>query len=276
METFNGESFILIIEEPEAHLHPIAQRWLKKYMNEMCSAGIQVVISTHSPEFIDAENLEGLAKVYKENGVTKIKQINAKELRNDCVEMGVPAEKITDDSVLEFYSACLYADQLKGLFAEKIILVEGDTEVLSLPKYFERIGFNLEANGVEIVRCQGKNNILKYYRFFKSYGYTCFCLFDADEGKDNKKKNDDFIKLFGIQTIDCKPQSFICGNEYAYFGFDFESYMRSNFPDYEKAELKAKEFLGQTTSKPLIARYIANRYKFEPAFIKEIVKRLNG
>lgn len=70
METFNNESFILIIEELEAHLHPIAQRWLKKYIYKMCESGIQVIIFTHSPEFIDASNLEGLVKVFKEQDIT--------------------------------------------------------------------------------------------------------------------------------------------------------------------------------------------------------------
>ena len=69
MQVFAAEDFILIIEEPEAHLHPLAQKWLKEYIVEMCSSGIQVVISTHPTDFIDAEYLDGLVRVFKEGGM---------------------------------------------------------------------------------------------------------------------------------------------------------------------------------------------------------------
>lgn len=270
METFNNESFVLIIEEPEAHLHPIAQRWLKKYIYQMCEAGIQVVVSTHSPEFIDASNIEGLVKIYKDQGVTRIKQLSADELCRHCVSLGAPAEKINPLNVVPFYSACLFSDQLQGLFAQILILVEGDTESFSLPIYFERAGYNLEANGIEIIKCQGKNNILKYYRFYTAYGYRCFCLFDADEGTKRSKKNDEFISLFNIDSLDTNIAVFSYGTEYGYFGKDFESYMRSNLNDYNEAEIKAQDFL-QTQSKPIIARYLAQNYQFAPKFIHDIL-----
>ncbi len=272
METFNGESFILIIEEPEAHLHPIAQRWLKKYIYSMCEAGIQVVISTHSPEFIDPNNIQGLIKVYKENGITNIKQLTAEELCNNCVELGVPSDKINSTNILPFYSACLSSEQLKGLFAQKILLVEGDTEALSLPFYFERAEYNLEANGVEIVKCQGKNNILKYYRFFKSYGYKCFCLFDGDEDSD-KKKNQPFIDIFSIPPLTLTDSSFNIGDEWACFGVDYEKYMRNIIPTYSTDERNTKAFL-DTESKPIIAKNIAQNFNYIPAFIYEIIKRI--
>ena len=222
METFNSESFVLIIEEPEAHLHPIAQRWLKKYIYQMCQSGIQVVISTHSPEFIDANNLEGLVKVYKNNGITQIQQLSAKKLCQFCLETGAPADKVSERTILDYYSACLSFEQLKGFFAQKIILVEGDTEAQSLPYYFERLDYNLEANGIEIVKCQGKNNILKYYRLFRAYGYQCYCLLDADEGSKKDKKNDEFVAIFNIKNIDSDVKAFNCDREYGCFGVDFE------------------------------------------------------
>ena len=271
METFNSENFILVIEEPEAHLHPIAQRWLKKYIYSMCEAGIQVVISTHSPEFIDAHNLEGLVKVYKENGVTKLEQLTASDLCAKCIELGAPSDKINETNILPFYSACLYSEQLKGLFAQKILLVEGDTEALSLPFYFERAGYNLEANGVEIVKCQGKNNILKYYRFFKAYGYKCFCLFDGDEDKGNKK-NQPFMDIFNITSLNLSESEFNIGDEWACFGADFEKYMRSNTSNYDTVENDIKTFL-ETTSKPIIAKTIAANYNYVPQFINEIIHR---
>ena len=270
METFNNESFILIIEEPEAHLHPIAQRWLKKYIYHMCESGIQVIISTHSPEFIDASNLEGLVKVYKEHDITKVKQLSAEELCRHCVTLGAPSEKINSSNIMPFYSSCLVSDQLQGLFAQIIILVEGDTESFSLPIYFERAGFNLESNGIEIIKCQGKNNILKYYRFFTAYGYRCFCLFDADEGTSGNKKNDEFISLFNIDSINVDDSCFSYGTSYGYFGKDFESYMRKNVNNYNDLEVKAREFL-QTQSKPIIARYIAKNNDITPKFINDIL-----
>lgn len=273
METFNGENFILIIEEPEAHLHPIAQRWLKKYINSMCQAGIQVVISTHSPEFIDADNLEGLVKVYKENGITKTKQLTAKELYDKCILMGAPSDKTSLENIIEFYSSCLYDDQLKGLFAQKIILVEGDTERLALPIYFERAGYNLEANGVEIIKCQGKNNILKYYRFFVAYGYECFCLFDGDE--DKNKKNEPFGQIFNISQFNLDETTFNIGTNWGYFGKDFETYMRANMAEYIGIETKAKELL-DTTSKPIIAKYVAQNLNSYPEFITKIKEKLNN
>lgn len=271
METFNGENFVLVIEEPEAHLHPIAQRWLKKYIYSMCEAGIQVVISTHSPEFIDPNNLEGLVKVYKENGITKVEQLTATNLCTKCIELGAQSEKVNETNILLFYSACLYAEQLKGLFAQKILLVEGDTEALSLPFYFERAGYNLEANGVEIVKCQGKNNILKYYRFFKAYGYRCFCLFDGDEEK-GKKANQSFINVFNISSLNLSDEDFNIGDEWACFGVDFETYMRKNIPDYDAIEMEIKNFL-DTTSKPIVAKSIASNCNYVPPFIDKIIDR---
>lgn len=275
METFNNESFVLIIEEPEAHLHPIAQRWLKKYINKMCESGIQVVISTHSPEFIDPSNLDGLVKVYKKDSITQIKQIESCELYNHCIELGAPSDRITKENILPFYSACLYSEQLKGLFAQTIILVEGDTESLSLPFYFERAGFNLESNGIEIIKCQGKNNLLKYYRFFISFGYRCFCLFDADEGHGRDKKNDDFKSIFDIAAIDSAQNCFSCGQQWGYFGVDYETYMRSSVVSYSDLESEAKEFL-LSNSKPIIAKFIAEKNNFIPAFIVDIIDKLRN
>ena len=273
METFNNESFVLIIEEPEAHLHPIAQRWLKKYINKMCESGIQVVISTHSPEFIDPSNLDGLVKVYKKDSITQIKQIESCELYNHCIELGAPSDKITKENILPFYSACLYSEQLKGLFAQTIILVEGDTESLSLPFYFERAGFNLESNGIEIIKSQGKNNLLKYYRFFISFGYRCFCLFDADEGHGRDKKNDDFKSIFDIGTIDSAQNCFSCGQQWGYFGVDYETYMRSTVASYSDMESDAKDFL-LSSSKPIIAKYVAEKNDIIPGFIENIINVL--
>jgi hypothetical protein len=203
MRVFSGENFVLIIEEPEAHLHPLAQRWLKEYLVDMCSSDIQVIISTHSTEFIDAEYLEGLVRVYKENGVTKVKQLSVEELRDFCVNSGVPENLVTTQNVAFHYSTKIFPDQLKGMFAETIILVEGETEYLSLPIYLKRIGYSLSEHGTEIVNCHGKESIPLFWRLFKAYGYNCYAIFDCD--KDESGTADTFKGIFdeenGIQIV---------------------------------------------------------------------------
>ena len=157
MQVFAAENFILIIEEPEAHLHPLAQKWLKEYIVEMCSSGIQVVVSTHSTDFIDAEYLDGLVRVFKEGGTTKTVQLTPESLAAFCVEAGVPANRINAANVVDFYATKLFSDQLKGMFAETIILVEGATEYFAIPEFLKRCGFSLAEHGMEIVNCRGKD-----------------------------------------------------------------------------------------------------------------------
>ena len=180
MEIFASENFVLIIEEPEAHLHPLAQKWLKEYMLELCSLGIQIIISTHSADFIDTEYLEGLVRVYKENGETKIRQLNAEKLSEFCIYSGCSTSKVNPQNIINFYSTKLFPDQLKGMLAEIILLVEGETEYFSLPIYLKKVGFLLPEHGVEVINCRGKTSIPLFWRLFTAYGYKCFFIFDRD------------------------------------------------------------------------------------------------
>ena len=157
MQVFGSESFVLILEEPEAHLHPLAQRWLKEYIYELCASGLQVVVSTHSADFLDPGNLEGLVKVSKgDDGVTTAIQLSAKELVKQCVESGVPAQKVSALGIADHYAAKLAPDALKGLFAKTVLLVEGATEYFALPTYLAKAGCSFAKENIEIVNCGGR------------------------------------------------------------------------------------------------------------------------
>lgn len=270
MEVFANEFFVLIIEEPEAHLHPLAQRWLKEYIVEMCNSGIQVIVSTHSADFIDASYLDGLVRVYKKNNITHTMQLDAEKFCEHCVNYGVPKDKANPENILNFYETKLFNDQLKGFFAENILLVEGETEYFSLPYYFKKAGFNLAEQGIEIVNCRGKNSIPLYYRLYSAYGYKCFCLFDCDM---KKGQNTDFIKLFNITQLSEQNDTFVISEEYGYFGKDFETYMRNKNKTYQDDENKYRDEYG-ITSKPGIAKAIAQYSNDVPEFILKIKENL--
>ncbi|WP_016993003.1 ATP-dependent nuclease, partial [Lysinibacillus boronitolerans] len=271
MEVFTGENFVLIIEEPEAHLHPLAQRWLKEYVMDMCSSGIQVIISTHSSEFIDAEYLDGLVRVHKEGGVTKAIQLSAQQLCDFCVGSGVPENSVSPGNIVDFYSTKLFSDQLKGMFAETIILVEGATEYFTLLIYLKRIGYSLAEHGTEIVNCRGKDAIPLYWRLFKAYGYNCYAIFDCD--KNDSKTRSVFNGIFSEEAWDTETGNCIVRNDYAYFGKDFESYLRTSIVDYTSMEQTVSEKY-HISSKPGKAKAIAQHIEEIPQFIKDIADKL--
>jgi putative ATP-dependent endonuclease of OLD family len=111
VQTFGAGSLVLIIEEPEAHLHPLAQRWLKEYIYEICSDGLQVIISTHSADFLDISNLDGLVRVRKDDkGVTSVVQLTRRQLVQSCLESGVPSDKVNENNVADFFGTRLFPD----------------------------------------------------------------------------------------------------------------------------------------------------------------------
>ena len=49
---------VLVVENPEAHLHPGAQSNMGKFLELVSEAGVQVIIETHSEHVIDGVRLQ--------------------------------------------------------------------------------------------------------------------------------------------------------------------------------------------------------------------------
>jgi putative ATP-dependent endonuclease of OLD family len=256
------QGIILVIEEPEAHLHPLAQQWLAQRLKSRCSEGLQVLITTHSPAFISVEGLEGLVLVYKENGSTRVRQLTRGELVRKCIDLGAPRERVTEDNILPFYAANATTELLSGFFARVVVLVEGPTETLALPVLLAKRGLQVEKEGIGIISVGGKGNLAKWYRLYTAYGIPCYIVFDNDESDDgDRRKRKDALTAVGLdQTVInelVREQGWIVEDRYTIFGIDFESTMRSHFADYSKLEEQARE--QGMDSKPFIARWVAER-----------------
>lgn len=268
-----GEGLVLIIEEPEAHLHPLAQRWLKKHIYDICRDGLQVILSTHSPDFLDPRNLEGLVRVYKEDGVTRICQITAADLVRFCIETGVPENRISEASVNDFYASKVNTAQLRGMFAERVLFVEGATEALTLPVYFSKHAFWLAAEGIEVVECGGKEAIPLFWRLYEAFGFACYCLFDADGKQEDYDRH--FKGLFGDVVLDTAADSFTCKEHFAYFGVNWEKYFETSVEGYaESKDSLYQDMLIDTSSKQALAYAYAVQAERAPHFTYELIDAL--
>ena len=64
----SGRTFVIVIEEPESHLHPKAMHSLKSVLNELRNKH-QLVLTTHSPLFVDREHVS--SNIIVKNTVAK-------------------------------------------------------------------------------------------------------------------------------------------------------------------------------------------------------------
>lgn len=252
--------FILAIEEPEAHLHPLAQGWLAERIKGMCQDGLQIILSTHSPSFLDILSLPGMHLVYKEDNITRIHRHDQKSLADYCVERGADGTKCNDQTILPFYSANSNEEILKGFFARAVILVEGPTEALALPIYLAVCGCDTKEKGIAVIPVHGKGSIARYIRLFEVYDIPTYSIFDndpEDDGNGNKRK--EIIKTYAYKFDEKLLSSGdICVAErFTVFGEDFERSLRRQFSGlgYNEKEESVKESFGP--AKPLVAREVA-------------------
>ncbi len=198
---------IVAIEEPEAHLHPNAQK--KLYSQIMCMPG-QKLISTHSPYIAATTKLEQIRSFYKN------------ELSVKCGKL-----EVNDFSPEEIRKIQREVINTRGelFFSKIIVLCEGETEEQALPifaeEYFKKTPMEL---GIDFVGVDGFGNYLPFLRLAESLTIPWF-IFSDGENQVKKKLKKDLKEILKDDKIDLSTVSnvFILEKEY-----DFEKYLLNN------------------------------------------------
>lgn len=132
-EDRNGEleNCLLLLDEPETHLHPKAQEDFLSELKKitMNDRGNVVIFATHSNYMIDKEKLSRNFKVKKENGSTSIEPINTKNSTFASVNYEVFGIA-TSDYHSELYGKLHQKFQDASAANEKKGVLDFDTEFL--------------------------------------------------------------------------------------------------------------------------------------------------
>lgn len=267
---FHDEAnLLLVIEEPEAHLHPLNQRWVATKLHEIAAMGVQVFVTTHSAAFLDIMNLDGFVRVFKEDGCTCVQQRSADEFAAYCAANGAPSRDGL--RALQFYEPHSTEEILNGFFARKVVLVEGATESFALPIYLGKAGLDNHREGIAIVPVGGVGNLAKWWRLFTAFDIPCYVVLDNDHKSDTRgDRRSNLLETLGIDEREregiMESEDWIVADSYCVFGGDFETILRNVFaPYYTELENEAREEFELTGEglKPLLARHVAKRLQFD-------------
>ena len=169
----NNAVTLLVIEEPEAHLHPVYQRLI--YKDVINRNGFPILLTTHSTHITSVSPIKSLVHLHQMDGNT--------------VAHSTASMPMIEG---EFLDVERYLDVKRGeIFLGKgVLLVEGIAEEYIIPKMAEMIGKPLDEKGIVVcnINC---TNFKPYIKMLKSLCIPYAVITDGDFYTINKNETED-------------------------------------------------------------------------------------
>lgn len=196
---------IMIVEEPEAHVHTHIQKTLFDNL-QLSKNYTQVVMTTHSTHISEVSNIENVNVMKRsKNGSLIMRPTNGLDIFGEKNLVG------KNVSLTECLSRYLDAKRSVLLFSKGVILVEGDAEEIMIPALVKYgLGITLDEIGIGLINVGSvgfeniasifdEERIQKYCSIVTDYDATVSGSSKSSEateklGKERKKKLDTLYK----------------------------------------------------------------------------------
>lgn len=135
---YSNEVSILCVEEPEAYLHPHQQRELARYLCQVLKG--QVILTSHSPYIVCEFSPNSIMRLYKDGQETKV----ASDGCSSVIEEG-----------FDGFGYRMSVIPAEAFFADCVILVEGQSELIFYKTLAKQIGIDLDRLNISILSVEG-------------------------------------------------------------------------------------------------------------------------
>jgi len=172
IQTNNSSTSLLLIDEPELYLHPQAIEQTRIALKKLSKNGYQIIFSTHSPQMIVSEDVLDTLLIRKNNGIT----YSRKRMREALSEIDIKNKHKTQ---FELIMSLTNSNQI--LFSEKVVLIEGTTELRLFPTLFEkRKKRTLSTSHIALIEQNSSSSTQKMIKVLKSMDLPTKVIVDLD------------------------------------------------------------------------------------------------
>ncbi len=174
----DSSTYLILFEEPEIFLHPKISLNLRSSLYGLAeSSQFQVLCSTHSPLMIDiSKPHSSLIRVIKNSDEsTELYQVDENLFQGD-------AEKKQLVQMINRFNPHV----CEAFYADKVLLVEGDTETIVYRDLLDRFYPNEE---IFVLNTGSKNNIPFFQDILAHFKIEHYIIHDTDEEKTKNGKN---------------------------------------------------------------------------------------
>ena len=163
---------IVALEEPENHIAPhLLGKLVGNLSNIAEKSNAQAIMTSHSPAIVkrvDPENLRYF-RMDKDLLASKVRRIT------------LPEKESAQDQYKYIKEAVRAYPEL--YFAKLVILGEGDSEEIILPKYWEAVNGNVDVGGISIVPLGGRH-VNHFWRLLNDLQIPHITLLDLDRERE--------------------------------------------------------------------------------------------
>ncbi len=213
---------LLLIEEPEAHLHPQRQLRLMEFLERAAKErtgvnerSVQVLLSTHSPNLASKIPLENLVL-----------------MEGHCAFPFAGEQTKLETGDYRFLQRFLDTSKANLFFAHGVLIVEGSAEAILLPVLAKLLDRDLTEYGVSIVNVGGRG-LHRFSRIFQrkdedapQIGVPVACITDMDVMPNcapeilglvaddrNEKRDSNKRRWKALRDFDNDPEGLACWRE---------------------------------------------------------------
>ena len=157
-----GDGSVVLVDDPEAHLHPSAQATFARVVAERArESGGQVIFATHSPAILDAVPPDQVFEVTRSSGVSRVRRM------------------ATTEEVFARLRELGYRPSLLQM-ADAVLFVEGPNDVAAIRVWWRKL-FDEEPEPLVALLVLG-GSAMHYLQSVtvKALGRRCFALLDSD------------------------------------------------------------------------------------------------